>query len=394
MLRGIRVNPPRMGAKTSDRAADIVDGMMKPNPISAQAGNGKGRVLGAIRFEPTPVIPVWTPGFEDGFVERWRRHMGFGDGESADAHPLSYYRNDTEEVLGDERFFFSQAGFLRREGDYDISNDGWGCIVRSSAGTYFSEVIDRVLKEPADLDRIQFDPHSLESRYHDLDQQLGRVYRLGQCAFAKIGGIFIRSQFLRGEENLLMDMASDGSFCDALFDKVAAHLQGMALQNLRRTNTWGTGVIVNDDMAGVNGPVFGPRMFERYLLPRYQRIIQACREAGCRHFIFHSDGNVEPLLDLLIECGFEGINPIEPRCNPSLMELRRKYGRKLVLLGGVCNTQILQRNNRREIEEHLRPLIELAREGGVVLGTASIPAETPPEAYDFMMRCIEGGLGK
>lgn len=363
--------------------------MMNVDANSAQADNGKGRVLGAIRFESARAVPVWTPGFEDGFVARWRRHMGFGDGASAEAHPLSYYRNDTEEVLGDERFFFSQAGFLRREGNYDISNDGWGCIVRTSAGTYFSEVIDRVLKEPPDLDRIEFDPPALESRYHDLDQQMGRVNRLGQCAFAKIGGIFIRSQFFRGEENLLMDMASDESFCDALFDKVTSHLQEMALQNLRRTNTYDTGVIVNDDMAGLTGPVFSPQMFERYLLPRYQRIIRACRAAGCRHFIFHSDGNVEPLLDLLIECGFEGINPIEPRCNPNLMELRQKYGRKLVLLGGVCNTQILQRNNRREIEEHLRPLIELAREGGVVLGTASIPAETPPEAYDFMMRCIE-----
>jgi hypothetical protein len=355
--------------------------------IMGKPNNGKQRVLGAFRFEPATAIPVWSPGFEDGFVEQWRRYMGFDD--TANAHPLSHYRNDTEEVMGDERFFFSQAGFMRREGEYEIHNDGWGCIVRTSSKTYFSQVIGRVLNEPADLDHIQFDPPSLESRYHDLDRQMDQVNKLGQCAFAKMGGIFIRSQFFRGEENLLIDMATDESFCDVLFDRVAAHLQEMALQNLRRSSTHNTGMIVNDDMAGLNGPVFSPRMFERYLLPRYQKIIMACREAGCRHFIFHSDGNIEPLLDLLIECGFEGINPIEPRCNPNLMELKRKYGRKLVLLGGVCNTRILQRNNRHEIQEHLRPLIELAREGGVVLGTASIPAETPPEAYDFMMRCIE-----
>ncbi|MCC7351452.1 MAG: hypothetical protein IT446_12870 [Phycisphaerales bacterium] len=361
--------------------------MTRVDDIQSGRSSGRQRVLGAMHHEPTGTIAVWSPGFEEGFVGRWRRYMGFGDDEKA--HPLTHYRNDTEEVMGDERFFFRQAGLLHHEGEYEIHNDGWGCTVRTSSKTYFSQVIDRMLKEPADLDRLDFDPPTLESRYHDLGRQMEQVNRLGQCAFAKIGGIFIRSQFFRGEENLLIDMASDESFCDALFDRVAAYLQEMALQNLRRTNTWETGMIVNDDMAGLIGPVFSPRMFERYLLPRYHRIIQTCRQAGCRHFIFHSDGNVQPLLELLIECGFEGINPIEPRCNPSLMELKRKYGRKLVLLGGVCNTQILQRNNRREIQDHLRPLIELAREGGVVLGTASIPAETPPEAYDFMMRCIE-----
>lgn len=345
----------------------------------------KERVLAAVRFERPDAVPVWSPGFDDGFVTRWRQSMRLGD----DAHPLTHYRNDTEEIVGDERFFPTQAGFIRRDGEYEIANDGWGCIVRSQPGTYFTEVIDRVLKEPSDLDRIEFDPPSLPMRYDTLDEQVSRVGRLKQCGFAKMGGIYIRSQFFRGEENLLLDMATDEAFCDALFDKVAAHLQAVALQTLRRTQTYDTGLFVNDDMAGVNGPVFGPRMFERYLLPRYRKIIAACREAGCRHFFFHSDGQVAPLIDMIIECGFEGINPIEPRCNPGLIELREKYGRRLVLLGGVCNTQILQRNDRREIEEHLKPLIELTREGGVVLGTASIPAETPPEAYDLMMRCIE-----
>jgi len=361
---------------------------MAQDAIDNPQSGGKGRVLAAFDFEPLRAVPVWSPGFEEGFVSGWRRYKGY-NADDVDAHPLVHYRNDTEEVLGDERFFCTQAGLLRRDGEYEIHNDGWGCIVRTSPRTYFSQVIDRVLKEPSDLDHLEFDPISLACRYDSLDEQMERVNRLGQCAFTKSGGIFIRSQFFRGEENLLMDMAADESFCDALFDKVAAHLQEMALQNLRRTDTYQTGLIVNDDMAGLTGPVFSPRMFERYLLPRYQRLIEACRRAGCRHFIFHSDGNVAPLLDLIIACGFDGINPIEPRCNPSLMELRQRYGRQMVLLGGVCNTQILQRNNRQEIVEHLRPLLELAREGGVVLGTASIPAETPPEAYDFMMQCIE-----
>ncbi len=99
------------------------------------------------------------------------------------------------------------------------------------------------------------------------------------------------------------------------------------------------------------------------------------------------------MLGLLIEAGFQGINPIEPRCNPGLVELRKRFGHKLVLIGGVCNTRILPRNDHKEIEAHLRPLLELAGDGGVVLGMASVPEEMPPEAYDYAMRLIENWAG-
>lgn len=347
------------------------------------------RVLAAIRFEKPDCVPIWTPGFDPGFVRRWQKWKGAGD----EVHPLTHYRNDTRILIGDERFFPSRAGLLRREGGYEISNNGWGCVVRSKPGGYFSEEIERVLNEPGDLDRIEFEPASLPGRYLGLSEQAGRARRKGVCAFTKIGGLYIRSHFLRGEDRLLMDMAADESFCHALFDKVAAHFEQMALETLKRTQTYDTGLFVYDDIAGLKGPMFSPRMFERYFLPRYQRIIAGCRAAGCRHFFFHSDGNVTPLLDPLIEAGFEGVNPIEPRCNPGLIELREKYGERLILIGGVCNTRILPRNDRKEIQEHLRPLIELAREGGVILGMASVPEEMPPEAYDFCMQLVEGAPG-
>lgn len=44
-----------------------------------------------------------------------------------------------------------------------------------------------------------------------------------------------------------------------------------------------------------------------------------------------------------------------------------RNGKKVVFFGGVCNTEILPRGDRKEIEAHVRPLIELGREGGLVI---------------------------
>ncbi len=135
--------------------------------------------------------------------------------------------------------------------------------------------------------------------------------------------------------------------------------------------------------------MFSPEMFGRYLLPRYRKMIAAVRAAGCEHVFLHSDGNIGPFLDMLLEAGFEGFNPLEPRCGLDLVSLRERYGRRFTCFGGVCNTRVLPRGDRKEIEAHARPLIELAREGGVVLGTASVGDDVAPEAYDYYMSLVK-----
>ncbi|MDX1358884.1 MAG: uroporphyrinogen decarboxylase family protein, partial [Clostridia bacterium] len=140
--------------------------------------------------------------------------------------------------------------------------------------------------------------------------------------------------------------------------------------------------------ASTYSPMFSPELFEKYMLPRYKRIIEECQKAGCRHFYFHSDGNILPVMDMLIEAGFEGFNPLEPRSGLGLLKLREKYGKKIILFGGICNTEILPSGDRALIKSHVEPLVELAKDGGVVLGTASVAGDVPPEAYDYCMKLI------
>ena len=130
-------------------------------------------------------------------------------------------------------------------------------------------------------------------------------------------------------------------------------------------------------------------MWEKYLLPKYSRMIDTLRRHGCKHFFFHSDGNVGPLIDNLIAAGFEGLNPLEPRCGLDLVKLRKRYGNKIVFFGGVCNTVIMPDGNKKEIAEHLKPLIELGRDGGLIIGAASIGDDISPETYDYYIALLD-----
>jgi uroporphyrinogen decarboxylase len=342
------------------------------------------RVMAAVNFQKPDRLPTWEH-LWGSLPDAWRAYKGL----ASDVDPRDYYGIDISILIGDETFFPSQRMLVREEGDYEIHQDGWGRTIRTGkTNTYFGEQIDSVLREPGDLDRLTFEPAGLERRFEGFDEQIAVERASGRCLFSKIGGLYVRSHFLHAEDKLLMDMALDEGFCDALFDKVAAHLTDMALETLKRTNTWETGLWVYDDMANSNATMFSPNMFERYFLPRYKKLIETVRAAGCKHFFLHSDGNIAPVLDMLLDAGFEGFNPLEPRCGLDLLKLREKYGKRMVFFGGVCNTRVLPRGDKKEIEETVLPLIEMGREGGLVLGFASIGDDVTPEAYDFYRSLI------
>jgi uroporphyrinogen decarboxylase len=349
----------------------------------------KERFFAALEFRTPDRIPRCDYFIGD-FPDAWRRYKGF----DARVDPMDDYGIDITEVVGDESFMPSRVRKLSEDNESETWVDGWGVIKRVyRSQTYFIHQVGAVLENPAELDRLEFDPVTEPSRFAALPGQMARHQRVGRFVMAKSGGIYIRSHFLRGEGALLMDMALDEAFCEALFDKVADHLTRMSIETLRHTGTLDNGLLVCDDLASNHGPMFSPAMFERYFAPRYQRLIETVKAAGCKHVYFHSDGNILPVLDLLVAAGFEAFNPLEPRCGLDAVRLRAKYGKKVLLIGGVCNTRILPCGSQREIEAHVRPLLEMGRDGGLVLGAASISGDVPPESYEFYHRlCLKYGV--
>jgi uroporphyrinogen-III decarboxylase len=232
---------------------------------------------------------------------------------------------------------------------------------------------------------VAFDPPDLEQRYlknkskPDFEEWL-RTRRRNHAVFVKTGGPFLRTTFVRGETRFLMDIAEDPALAKAFADKVGDHITAVGVEALSRSGLHGTGVIIYDDMAYIHGPLFSPVAFERVLLPAYHRMVRAYRQAGARHVLLHSDGDIRPILDMLVEAGIEGINPIERRAGMLMADLRRRYPR-LILTGGMCNTETLVRGPVSRIEAEAREIIDLGRDGGVVIGSHSISPEVPLEHY-------------
>ena len=150
---------------------------------------------------------------------------------------------------------------------------------------------------------------------------------------------------------------------------------------------------VHEDFAGKSGPLIGPVMFDEFVRPYYQRVWSAVQEAGGRVFSIDSDGNMNAIIDALMAAGINQCYPLEPAAGMDMVALRKRYGRTLILKGGI-DKHVLRKSKadiRRELEYKLQPCMH---GGGVVFGIDHrIPNGTPIENYRYYVQTARELLG-
>ena len=331
------------------------------------------RVLTACAFKPPDRIPRFDNFWE--FPDSWRRRLG----PPEDLTDIAIW-------VPDESTFPTRARPLKEENGWIYEVESWGRTVRRRSDAYFVETLEVPMPEGVDIDSIRFDPPDLEMRFLRGKRDRGELDRMLQqakqrhCVFGKTGGPYLRTTFVRGETQFLMDIAGDPELAKAIADKVGDHLTAIGVEEIRRWSLQDTGIWIYDDMAHNDGPMFSPAAFEKVFLPAYRRMIAAYKQAGAKYVFLHSDGDIRPILDMLVDAGIEGLNPLERRAGMHPVELRERYP-QLVLTGGMCNTDTLVNGPIQKIRAEAREIIDLGRDGGVVIGTHSVSPEIPLEHF-------------
>lgn len=343
----------------------------------------KERVVTTLDFQPADRVPRFDE-FWPEFIEMWQEEKNLGP----DADISEYYGIDIRIAVGREGFLPTRAEVLEDTEEYTIERTDWGEIVqRKKQAGWFYQQLEALVQEKSDFEKVTPDPSDLLLRYEHIDGHIAE-WKRKYCVFAKTGGPFIRTQFLRGQEQLLYDMAEDPQFATEMFMFTAKHLTQIGLEELRRWDLYDTGIWIFDDIASVKGPLFSPKMAEELLAPAWSYMVEAYQRAGAHKVILHSDGNLLPLLDLFVDIGFDGINPVESRTGMDVVKLREKYGERLALIGGLDNAGILPRGNRPEITEHVMHCLSIAGEGGFIIGAHSIGPDISVATVDYVTELI------
>lgn len=185
---------------------------------------------------------------------------------------------------------------------------------------------------------------------------------------------------LMGMENLYMKMYDASPLVDALMD----HMVDFYAASTRRIFDEAGDLIdvffIGNDLGSQTGPLLGPGLFERFVLPHLKRLIDLGHEYGLK-VQMHCCGGFEPLIPALIGAGLDALHALQPDCcGMDLRSLKTRFGDRIVFNGGIDSHHVLIGGTPETVRRDTRAVLGIMMPGGGYIAGAShdwILEETP-----------------
>ena len=134
-----------------------------------------------------------------------------------------------------------------------------------------------------------------------------------------------------------------------------------------------------------SGPFLSPENFGEFIQPYLYKIIDSARRDGF-FTIKHTDGNIMPILDRLVECRPHALHSIDPMAGVDIREVKRLVGDKVCLIGNV-HCAAIQTGTEEEVAASAEYCLTHAKPGGgYIFSTSNCPFKgMPPERYRLVL---------
>ena len=280
---------------------------------------------------------------------------------------------------------FAYPSYKNNYIDKNTFIDEWG-IKRKLLTEDYPVPIEGPIKKKSDLKRYELPDPNDKYRYSELIQTVRR-FKGKKAIIFKINDVLSVPRYLRGTENFFMDIADDPNFTKQLVDLSVQY----NIQLAKNAANLGADIVLSsDDYCDNSGPFISPDSFKKYFYPGFKEVVKSAKDFGL-YFIKHTDGNILPIMDLIIDAGCHGFDTVDIAAGMSLSHFKKNFGNKICLFGNVDVGRILQDGTTEEVvNDVLRSLKEGAENGGYIIKSSSdIHSEVKPENFIKMMETIK-----
>jgi len=226
------------------------------------------------------------------------------------------------------------------------------------------------------LPQLQLDDFS---RFQYIINKVGK----NKAHFIMVPDPFKVSWFLRGGmQNLLTDYLADPQLAHDLA-RISLDFNMASIDIAVRM---GVDVIfLVGDLAGERTTLMSPEHYREYLKSYHNEIVNYTHQKGAK-IVKHSDGNVWPILNDLMEVGFDGIHPIQPQCM-EIAEVKEYLHGRMCILGNIDCRNLLPFGTKEEVRKAVKETIKKAalRGGYIISSSNSIHPGCKPENYITMV---------
>lgn len=356
------------------------------------------RLLAALRYQPLDRLPHHELGLWGQTAEQF-----IDAGMPEDATRNWFYGCD---FIGlDHRDFIPldcgpvpayEYEVLEQTDRYSTYRDKWGIVHKALEtgtvrGTRAS--MDQYVRFPVEIRedfremKRRYDPASPDRRPDDRPERVER-WRTRECPLCLLTnasfGLYSHMRRWMGTENLSLAFYRQPVLVEEMVEFLADFFIELTTPALEEVEVDYFNFF--EDFAYKTGPLLSPKLFRRFLMPAYKRIIAHLHRHGVKFIWLDSDGNPEVLIPLMLEAGINCLWPLEAAAGMDPVGLREEYGRDLRLSGGIDKRALAKGRDAidEELGRRLRPLLP---DGGYI---PTIDHTVPPDVpYDNFMYYIE-----
>lgn len=303
-------------------------------------------------------------------------HEAFRQATGAD-DPAEYFRTDVRCFSLPAQFGGDDPAELHAEVEPETTFDEWG-VGHWSGGR--EGTVDKMYPPLARACSVE-DVEALPSPVIDTDADASIVehyHAAGYPVFGYAGSIYEWSWWLRGMENFLMDLVSDGPLAEAVIAKVRQHTARLALA----TAAIGVDVLCMYDDAGMQtGMQLSPHLWRRYVKPAWQHVLSTVRDQFPHvRFFLHSCGKIDAIVPDIIELGFDILHPVQPECM-DFEAVWKQFGGDIVFTATLSSQKLFPFGTPDEIRQEVERLARIVgdQRRAFLMPSNVIQPETPWE---------------
>ena len=145
----------------------------------------------------------------------------------------------------------------------------------------------------------------------------------------------VKNGYMMGLEPFCATLADDPALVEEMFAFWADFVLALAADWLANVR-FDFAVINEDGIAFKNSTMISPATYRRLWAPHVRRVTYAFRAAGIGVVGYLTSGNVGPLIPELLDVGVNCLLPLEAAAGMDVRDLRREFGRDLLLIGNIA----------------------------------------------------------
>ena len=247
---------------------------------------------------------------------------------------------------------------------------------------------DYVVKYTAAMRKAEFDADKTREEYRarmrELQQLVGDTVMIPTDSSAGLCACWDR-----------IGITAFSYLCVDSPDVISEFIEAWTLHHIRKAHAVADPaltpvILIADDFATKQGPIFSPDFLRREHFPRVRRLTEAWKEHGVK-VLYHSDGNWKMVIPDLIECGVDGFYCLEPAVGMDIVELKNTWP-EMVWAGGVDGVDLMERGRPEQVRAEVRRHILETRAletGGMFVGTSSeVNPPIKPENFAAMIEAV------